>query len=79
MKAAIGDQIIVDGTRGGSDRLDGEVIGLHHPDGTPPFDVRWSDSGSVSVFFPGPDTRVLHFGHAAPGEPAGVATVSGGS
>jgi hypothetical protein len=64
MRAALGDQIIVDGTRPGVVRRDGEVVGLHHLDGSPPFDVRWSDNGRTSVFFPGPDAHVVHFVHS---------------
>ncbi|WP_051942913.1 DUF1918 domain-containing protein [Streptacidiphilus rugosus] len=63
MRAALGDQIVVDGTRPGVVRRDGEVVGLHHVDGSPPFDVRWSDNGRTSVFFPGPDAHVVHFVH----------------
>ncbi|MFJ2058268.1 DUF1918 domain-containing protein [Streptomyces sp. NPDC087908] len=35
-------------------------VGLHHEDGTPPFDVRWSDTGRVTLLLPGPDARVQH-------------------
>jgi hypothetical protein len=61
MHAAIGDQVVVDGTRAGVARRDGEIVGLHHPDGTPPFDIRWSDNGRTTLFFPGPDAHVVHF------------------
>ena len=46
---------------------DGRIVGLHHPDGTPPYDVEWSDTGRVALVFPGPDARVEHLGgeHAA--------------
>ncbi|MEY9877564.1 hypothetical protein ABH931_007088 [Streptacidiphilus sp. MAP12-33] len=64
MHALPGDQIVVDGTRPGTTRRDGEVVGLHHPDGTPPFDVRWSDTGRTTLYFPGPDAHVVHFDHA---------------
>ena len=56
-----GDRIIVQsGQVGGHDR-DGEVLDARGPGGTPPFLVRWSDNGHVSLFFPGPDT-VIHDG-----------------
>ncbi|MGY5052184.1 DUF1918 domain-containing protein [Streptomyces sp. 900105755] len=64
--AAIGDEIVVRGTRAGVVARDGEVVGLHHPDGSPPYDVRWADSGRVTVSFPGPDSRVRHLTAAAP-------------
>lgn len=76
MKAAIGDQIVVRLTRTGTARRDGEVVGLRHADGTPPFDVRWSDNGRTTVFFPGPDAHAVHPGvhpgHGAhrPADPA---------
>ncbi|MFE9483729.1 DUF1918 domain-containing protein [Streptomyces spororaveus] len=44
----------------GSPGRDGEVIALHHDDGTPPYAVRWSDTGRTTVFFPGPDAHVRH-------------------
>ncbi|MQS17131.1 DUF1918 domain-containing protein [Streptomyces kaniharaensis] len=63
MKAAVGDRIIVQGTRPGAARRDGEIVGLHHPDGSPPYDVRWSDNDRVTEYFPGPDTRIHHYHH----------------
>ncbi len=59
--ARVGDRLIVGGSTVGDEGRDGEIVGLHHPDGTPPFDVRWSDTGRVTLVFPGPDARVQHF------------------
>lgn len=59
--ARVGDRLIVAGATVGDEGRDGEVVGLHHADGTPPFDVRWSDTGRVTLVFPGPDARVQHF------------------
>ncbi|MFG3490567.1 DUF1918 domain-containing protein [Streptomyces sp. NPDC047972] len=59
--AHIGDRLIVGGATVGDEGRDGEIVGLHHVDGTPPFDVRWSDTGRVTMVFPGPDARVHHF------------------
>ncbi|MGW3044361.1 DUF1918 domain-containing protein [Kitasatospora sp. NPDC001159] len=64
MKAAVGDRIIVQATRPGAARRDGEIVGLHHPDGSPPWDVHWSDSDRVTEYFPGPDARIHHYHHA---------------
>lgn len=61
MWARVGDRLIVGGATVGDEGRDGEIVGLHHEDGTPPFDVRWSDTGRVTVVFPGPDARVHHF------------------
>ncbi|MFJ5547461.1 DUF1918 domain-containing protein [Streptomyces sp. NPDC093225] len=63
LHAEVGDQIVIGGPTVGSPGRDGEVIALHHPDGTPPYDVRWSDTGRTSVFFPGPDARIKHLHH----------------
>ncbi|MFH8387194.1 DUF1918 domain-containing protein [Kitasatospora sp. NPDC018058] len=64
MKAAVGDRIIVQATRPGAARRDGEIVGLHHPDGSPPYDVRWSDNERVTEYFPGPDALIHHYHHA---------------
>ncbi|GJF24636.1 MULTISPECIES: pyridoxamine 5'-phosphate oxidase family protein [Streptomyces] len=62
MYAHLGDRLIIETPFNGVDRRDGEIVGLHHDDGTPPYDVRWSDSGDVTLVFPGPDARVQHGG-----------------
>lgn len=65
MHARVGDQIIIESQTTGVPRRDGEIVGLHHADGTPPYDVRWSDSGHETLVFPGPDARVRHLDHRA--------------
>ncbi|MFJ9709399.1 DUF1918 domain-containing protein [Streptomyces sp. NPDC101234] len=60
MQARVGDEIVVRGTRDGVVARDGEVVGLHHPDGSPPYDVRWAEDGRVTLYFPGPDDCVRH-------------------
>ncbi|MFF6772892.1 DUF1918 domain-containing protein [Streptomyces sp. NPDC012637] len=62
--ARVGDRLIVGGSTVGDGGRDGEIIALHHADGTPPFDVRWSDTGRITLVFPGPDARVQHFPHS---------------
>nr|WP_308288955.1 DUF1918 domain-containing protein [Streptomyces humicola] len=37
MKAAVGDLVIVESPTTGTLRREGEVVGLHHADGTPPY------------------------------------------
>ncbi|MFD8325527.1 DUF1918 domain-containing protein [Streptomyces lydicus] len=69
MKAHLGDQLVVESPATGAMRRDGEIIGLHHADGSPPYDVRWSDTDRVSVVFPGPDAHIRHLQHPA-GPPA---------
>ncbi|MEW1871667.1 pyridoxamine 5'-phosphate oxidase family protein [Streptomyces caelestis] len=63
MRAHLGDHLVIGSPATGSARRDGEIVGLHHQDGTPPYDVRWSDTHEVSLVFPGPDARVRPPGH----------------
>lgn len=82
MKAAVGDQLIIEGPSTGAPRRDGEVVALHHEDGTPPYDVRWSDTGRVTLVFPGPDAHVHHFErahHLRTGPAAAGASREGGA
>lgn len=67
MRAHLGDQLVVESPNTGATRRDGEIVGLHHTDGTPPYDVRWSDTDEVTLVFPGPDAHIHHVEHG-PGE-----------
>ncbi|WP_367325757.1 pyridoxamine 5'-phosphate oxidase family protein [Streptomyces sp. HUAS ZL42] len=67
MRAQLGDQIVVKSPATGTTRRDGEIVGLHHEDGTPPYDVRWSDTDEVTLVFPGPDAHIRHIEHS-PGD-----------
>lgn len=60
MIAAVGDRIVVPGPRVDAPDRDGEIVDVPHADGSPPYAVRWSDSGHVGLFFPGPGTTVHH-------------------
>ncbi|MEU1200383.1 DUF1918 domain-containing protein [Streptomyces sp. NPDC005813] len=60
MHARVGDEIVVRGTTAGVVARDGEIVGLHHPDGSPPYDIRWAEDGRVTLYFPGPDACVRH-------------------
>ncbi|MCT7353872.1 DUF1918 domain-containing protein [Streptomyces sp. 15-116A] len=70
MRAHLGDQLIIESPTTGATRRDGEIVGLHHEDGTPPYDVRWSDTHEVTLVFPGPDAHVRHLEHARAPEPS---------
>ncbi|MFC9459110.1 DUF1918 domain-containing protein [Streptomyces sp. NPDC058430] len=70
MYARAGDEIVVRGTTAGVVTRDGEVVGVHHRDGSPPYDVRWAEDGRVTLYFPGPDAYVRHL----TGEPVSVDT-----
>ena len=58
MKASVGDRVVVAGTHVGDARRVGVIIELRHPDGTPPYQVRWLDGGHEGLVFPGPDARI---------------------
>ncbi|MGX4695320.1 pyridoxamine 5'-phosphate oxidase family protein [Streptomyces sp. JNUCC 63] len=66
MRAHLGDQLIIESPATGVARRDGEIVGLHHEDGTPPYDVRWSDTDEVTLVFPGPDAHIHHLEHGEP-------------
>lgn len=36
-----------------------QITDVHSPDGSPPYVVRWLDSGATTVIFPGADATVL--------------------
>lgn len=61
MYAAVGDRLLVKGRVLGDAGRDGEILDVPHRDGTPPYVVRWADTGRTSLFFPGPDAIVHHF------------------
>lgn len=70
MRAHLGDRLVVESPTTGATRRDGEIVGLHHSDGTPPYDVRWSDTNEVTLVFPGPDAHIHHVEHGPEGRPA---------
>lgn len=63
MRAELGDQLVVESPVTGAAGRDGEIVGIRHADGTPPYEVRWSDTGEVTLVFPGPDAHVRGFWH----------------
>ncbi|MFF7640927.1 pyridoxamine 5'-phosphate oxidase family protein [Streptomyces canus] len=65
MRAHLGDQLVIGSPTTGA-RRDGEIVGLRHEDGTPPYDVRWSDTDEVTLVFPGPDAHIRHVEHGQP-------------
>jgi hypothetical protein len=77
MKASVGDRIVIASNRVEGPLRDGRVVACRHEDGSPPYDVQWSDTGKVGLFFPGPDALVEHSpaddpGRRATGRTAGV-------
>ncbi|HEY7917842.1 MAG TPA: DUF1918 domain-containing protein [Acidimicrobiales bacterium] len=58
MHAKIGDRISIGGRRVGQPDRHCEVLEVRHPNGEPPYVVRWGDTGHEDLFFPGPDAAV---------------------
>lgn len=58
LSAAVGDLLVVAGGRGEPPVRDGRIVEVRGvPDG-PPYVVRWSDTGTTSLYYPGPSTRI---------------------
>jgi hypothetical protein len=72
MRASVGDHIVIASNEVDRPTRDGEIVELRHADGTPPYVVRWSESGNTGLFFPGTDAHVEHSeaGEGTAGEPA---------
>ncbi len=65
MEATVGDRIVVKSRHTGEPVHTGQIVEIHGPGGTPPYMVRWDDSGHTTLFFPGSDAAVEHLGRAA--------------
>lgn len=63
MFAAVGDRLVIRGHHLGEAVRDAEILEVKHADGTPPYVVRWSDTGHEALVFPGTDAYVEHFEH----------------
>jgi hypothetical protein len=61
MFAKAGDRLVIHGHRVGEPDRDAEILEVRHEDGSPPYVVRWSDTGQEGLFFPGSDASVEHF------------------
>jgi len=58
MKAKVGDRLVLEGTHVGDPRRVGIVTALRHEDGSPPYMVRWLDTGKEGLVFPGSEAHV---------------------
>ncbi len=65
MMAHVGDRLVLEGVHVGDARRIGVITAVRHPDGTPPYEVRWLDSGHEALVYPGPEAHI---------EPAGEDT-----
>jgi hypothetical protein len=70
MQAHLWDMIVVESPTCETTRRDGQIVGLHHADGSPPWDVRWSDTGRVTLVVPGPDAHISAYRGGSP-QPGG--------
>jgi hypothetical protein len=59
LHASAGDRLVVRSLHGPV--RDAEILEVRHPDGTPPYVVRWSDTGHEALVYPGADAFVEHF------------------
>jgi hypothetical protein len=66
MRAAAGDRIIVARPVLGQPVRDGKILEVHGPNGEPPYLVQWADTDRQSLYFPGSDSQVEHFGAPLP-------------
>lgn len=55
-----GDRLVITAHHQGGRPRDAEVLEVRGPDGSPPYLVRWQDTGRVSLHYPGSDARVEH-------------------
>lgn len=65
MSANVGDRLVIRGVHVDDAVRDGEILEVRGRDGGPPYLVRWSDNGHVSLVFPGPGVQVVQPAHAA--------------
>lgn len=65
MRAAKGDRLVVHSRTVGGKVREGEVLEVRGPDGSPPYVVRWEDTGQEAFVYPGSDTTVRRADEAA--------------
>jgi hypothetical protein len=58
MRAQAGDRIVVLSPITGGTVRDGEIVEVRGSEGAPPYLVRWADTDTTGLFFPGSDAHV---------------------
>ncbi|WP_026209012.1 DUF1918 domain-containing protein [Catelliglobosispora koreensis] len=58
MKARIGDRLIIESHRTEVPRRIAVIEKVEHDDGSPPYWVKWLDTGHQALFSPGPDCHL---------------------
>jgi hypothetical protein len=66
MEARVGDRLVVQSAHTDGPVRDGEILEVHGEHGSPPYLVRWGDTGHESLVVPGSDAFVEHYEHDAP-------------
>ena len=56
MRARIGDRLVV-----GAGRI-GEIVGVPSADGSPPYIIKWLNSGHIAMVFPDQYARIIPAG-----------------
>lgn len=69
MRASVHDRIVILSTHLDEPHRDGEILEVRGPDGAPPYQVRWSDTGHEGLYFPGTDAVIHHAEAEPPVEP----------
>jgi hypothetical protein len=59
MKASVGDWLVANGRTNHDGEHRGMITEVHSSDGSPPYMVRWLDTGHEALVFPGPDAIVV--------------------
>lgn len=60
MHATVGDRIVIRSSHVDEPNRDGEILEVHGTDGTPPYVVRWSNTGHNGLYFPDADAVIHH-------------------
>jgi hypothetical protein len=63
LRASAGDRLVIRGHEVGAPSRDAEILEVLGADGSPPFRVRWSETGREALIFPGSDAVVEHYRH----------------
>ncbi|TCN29602.1 uncharacterized protein DUF1918 [Kribbella orskensis] len=59
MKAVAGDWLMIEGTHLDDRKRHGLIVEVHGPDGSPPYLVRWDDTGAETVVIPSTGAHIL--------------------
>lgn len=59
MKARVGDWLVIKRGTVGQPELRGLITTVRSADGSPPYRVRWLDTGEEATVYPGPDALVV--------------------